>query len=159
MMLVKNAVKLIAAMGICLAVGVLGGWGTASSVKTWYGILRQPVFTPPDWIFAPVWTALYILMGISLFLMIKDPPGQDTRRALQYFGIQLAANAMWPFLFFGLRSPLYGLLDIVLLWGFIFCTIKYSFKVSKPAAYLLIPYIAWVSFALILNCSIYLLNR
>ena len=133
----------------------IGGFFTASSVSTWYVELVKPSFNPPSWIFGPVWTLLYLLMGISLYLVwIK----KSDKNAFILFGTQLVLNALWSILFFGLNAPLYAFIEIILLWGFIFATIFYFYKIDKVSAYLLLPYILWVSFAAILNLAIFILN-
>ena len=133
----------------------IGGLFTASSVSTWYVELNKPVFNPPSWIFGPVWTLLYLLIGISLYLVwIK----KDDVRAFFVFGIQLFLNALWSILFFGLKLPLYAFIEIILLWIAILMTIIYFYRINKTSAYLLVPYILWVSFAAVLNFSIFILN-
>jgi tryptophan-rich sensory protein len=130
---------------------------TTSSIPTWYASLIKPSFNPPNWIFGPVWTTLYLLMGISLYLVwIRG--AKKNRTALIWFGSQLALNSIWSILFFGLKSPLSAFIEIIFLWITILITIIYFYKTSKPAAYLLIPYILWVSFAAVLNISIVILN-
>jgi tryptophan-rich sensory protein len=119
----------------------------------------KPAFNPPSWVFAPAWTTLYILMGIALFLVIMEGrKGSDVRIPLVLFGIQLVLNAIWSFAFFGLESPLAGVIVILLLWVFIAATMVTFYPVRKLATVLLIPYILWVSFASVLNYSIYILN-
>lgn len=144
---------------ICLFAGFIGSIFTAPSIPTWYTSLKKPFFTPPDWLFAPVWTALFVLMGISLFLVwrrgVKD---HRVKPALAVFAVQLILNILWSVLFFGLRSPLAGLIDISILWIAILVTILSFMKISKTAGLLLIPYILWVSLAAALNFSIWRLN-
>lgn len=144
---------------ICLFAGFTGSIFTAPSIPTWYASLKKPAFTPPDWLFAPVWTALFVLMGISLFLVwrrgVKD---RRVKAALAVFAVQLILNVLWSVLFFGLRSPLAGLIDISILWIAILVTILSFMKISKTAGLLLIPYILWVSLAAALNFSIWRLN-
>jgi tryptophan-rich sensory protein len=153
--------KLIVSLAVPLLVGFLGSlFTTADSLNNWYANLNKPPFNPPDWIFAPVWTTLYILMGIAAFLVWqKGLDNKPVRLALILFVIQLALNALWSPLFFGLRSPMFGLIDIVLLLSAIVLTIFYFFKISLWPALLLIPYFVWVFFATVLNTSIYILNR
>jgi tryptophan-rich sensory protein len=136
--------------------GLIGSVFTSSSVSTWYTTLVKPSFNPPGWVFGPVWTTLYILMGISLYLIWTNK--KRTNIALWMYGIQLVLNALWSFLFFGLRNPLAAFIEIIILWIAIVATIIYFYKISKPAAYLLIPYILWVSFAAVLNYSLFVLN-
>ena len=153
-------IKLIVCVLLCLSAGGIGSAFTASAIPEWYVTLHKPFFSPPNGVFAPVWTLLYILMGIAAALVWKkgfrDP---QVRTALVVFLIQLMLNTVWSFLFFGLRSPLYGLIDILFLWAMILVTIAQFSKVSIPAALLLIPYILWVTFASGLNLGIFLLNR
>lgn len=139
--------------------GLIGSLFTAPSVDTWYTTLQKPSFTPPGWLFAPVWTVLYILMGISVFLVwLKGWKSSLARRALGIFFIQLILNAVWSVLFFGLKLPLVAFGEIVLLWGTIGMMIFNFHKVSRWAAYLQIPYILWVTFAAVLNFSLWTLN-
>jgi translocator protein len=146
-----------ASIGVCQFAGIVGSLFTASTVSSWYPTLIKPNFSPPAWLFAPVWVLLYFLMGISLYLIWQNK-AKDNKKSLIIFGIQLILNAFWSFLFFGLKSPLYGLIDILLLLAAIIFTIAFSFKISYYAAILLIPYLAWVCFATILNYSIMSLN-
>lgn len=144
--------KLIFSIGICLGAGILGSFFTFSAIPTWYQTLNKPSFSPPNWIFGPVWTVLYILMGISLFLVWQK------KKVPTIFWVQLTLNAFWSIVFFGLRNPLLALVDIAALWIAIVLTIKAFNKINKLAAQLLYPYLAWVSFATILNLAIVLLN-
>lgn len=137
--------------------GAIGALYTAETRETWYRELTLPGFSPPDWVFGPVWTTLYILMGIAAFLIWRRGLRQ-VWPAMLLFVIQLALNALWPFLFFGLRSPLAGLSGIIALWGVLLATVIAFWSVSRAAGALLIPYLAWVSYALILNYSIWRLN-
>lgn len=151
--------KLIFSIFICLFAGFIGSFFTSPAIPTWYATLQKPSFTPPNWIFFPVWTSLFIMMGISLFLVWqKGREDQKVKTALYVFAVQLVLNALWSAAFFGLRSPLAGLLEIIILWILILATILSFMKISRTAAYLLIPYILWVSFAAILNFSIWRLN-
>ena len=139
--------------------GLIGSIFTRDSISTWYSSLIKPSFNPPNWLFGPVWIMLYILMGISAYLIYKEGfKKKEVRLALGIFGIQLALNTLWSVIFFGLKSPFYAFIEIILLWAAIIFTISKFYRISKPAAYLLIPYILWVSFAAVLNISIFLLN-
>lgn len=149
--------KFAASIGVCQFAGIIGSIFTASTVSSWYPTLIKPNFYPPAWLFGPVWVLLYFLMGISLYLIWQNK-AKDNKKSLIIFGIQLTLNIFWSFLFFGLKSPLYGLIDILLLLAAIILTIAFSFKISSYAAILLIPYLAWVFFATILNYSIMSLN-
>jgi benzodiazapine receptor len=151
--------KGIAAVAICEATGVLGSFFTSPQIATWYQTLRFPSFAPPSWVFAPVWITLYFLMGVALFLILKEgQSGVPVQGAVLVFAVQLALNALWSYLFFGLQSPLFGLVEIIILWAAILFTIREFYRISRPAAYLLLPYIIWVSIAAVLNYSIWVLN-
>ena len=142
-----------------LAVGSLSGLATASSIETWYATLEKPSFNPPNWIFGPVWTLLYVLMGIAAGMVwnARHDQGQ-VRSALRLYIIQLALNATWSLVFFSLRSPAGAVVNIVLLLIAIVLCIR-AFRVVRPrAASLLYPYLAWVSFATVLNASVAMLN-
>lgn len=147
----------------CLAIGYFSGMATQSSIKTWFPTLIKPSFNPPNWVFAPVWSMLYIMMGIAAgFVWNRMEASKDkelVKKSLIFFAIQLGLNALWSVLFFGLRNPMLALIEIVLLWLMIYETyIKFS-KIDKIAGYLFLPYLAWVSFATILNASIWWLNK
>lgn len=155
----KNPVKLLFCIAGCEAVGIAGGFFTASSIPLWYQYLNKPFFSPPNWIFGPVWTALYFLMGVSVYLVwTKSPVKKEAKKALNYFLIQLGLNFLWSIVFFNLRSPMLAFLVILALLYFIYKSCESFSKISKPAGQLLIPYLAWVSFASILNLSIIILN-
>jgi benzodiazapine receptor len=152
--------RLVISIVLCQSAGVIGSIFTARSVSTWYPTLRRPFFNPPSWVFGPVWITLYLLMGISLFLVWRKGVGTaQVRVAIVAFAVQLILNAAWSGAFFGLRSPLAGLIVILLLWVAISVTMVLFRQISALASLILIPYIAWVSFAAILNASIYALNR
>jgi benzodiazapine receptor len=153
----KNYLKLIACILLCEAVGFLGSIFTFSSIPTWYAALVKPSFSPPSWIFGPVWTVLYALMGISLYLIWMKGYSKHKSAVLIFF-IQLALNFIWTPAFFGLHQLLLALIIIILLWIEIFITIRKFYRISKTAAYLLIPYLLWVSFATALNFAILILN-
>ena len=153
-------IKLIISVAVCLAIGFFGSIATMPSIPTWYAGLQKPAFNPPVWIFGPVWTALFIMMGIAAFLVWdKGIEDNNVKIALAIFGCQLALNLLWSVLFFGIHSPLLAFIDIIFLWLAIVWTIVRFYGISRPASYLLVPYILWVSFASILNFSIFLLNR
>jgi len=151
--------KLAASILFCIVLGSLGSLVTITGPGSWYAALAKPFFTPPGWIFAPVWITLFILMGIALAL-IWDAGTQrrEVQMALGVFGIQFLLNILWSFLFFGLRSPFMGLVDIVFLWILIAITIGLFYRIRASAAYFLIPYIAWVTIAMALNGAIYFMN-
>jgi translocator protein len=151
--------KLFIAVVFCELAGIAATPITITSINTWYRALNKPSFSPPNWVFGPVWTVLYLLMGISAFLIWeKGLNKKEVRVALIYFLIQLICNFLWSLLFFGFYSPLIALIDIFVLWVAISLTIIKFHSISKPAAYLLIPYLLWVSFAAVLNLSIVVLN-
>ena len=153
-----DILKLVASVILCQLAGFLGSLFTTPAVPTWYKTLNKPFFTPPNWIFSPVWISLFILMGISLFFVWRRPDHPRFKPALFFFFVQLILNVLWSVAFFGLRSPLLGLMDIVLLWIGILLTIQNFSKVSKFAGVLLLPYLLWVSFAALLNFSLWVLN-
>lgn len=146
---------------ICLAVGYLSGMVTRASITTWYPTLVKPSFNPPNWIFAPVWTSLYVMMGVAAGLIWNQITTQKAAvtKALQIFAIQLVLNALWSYLFFGLHNLMLATIEVVLLWLMIFETYSQFAKINKTASYLMLPYLAWVSFASVLTASIWWLNR
>ena len=146
---------------ICLAVGYLSGMVTRTSITTWYATLVKPSFNPPNWIFAPVWTSLYVMMGIAAGLIWNQIPSQKeaVTKALQFFAIQLVLNALWSYLFFGMYNLMLATIEVVLLWLMIFETYSQFAKINKTASYLMLPYLAWVSFASVLTASIWWLNN
>jgi tryptophan-rich sensory protein len=156
-----NWLKIVIAVAICLTVGYFSSISTRSSVQVWFPTIEKPFFNPPPWVFAPVWTILYIMMGIAFGIIWNkyQKNNADSKNALLFFGFQLALNALWSFLFFGLRNPLLAFIEIILLWLVIYETIKSFKKIDVLAAKLLYPYLAWVSFATLLNASIWYLNR
>ncbi len=158
-MSLKKLGQLIIAIGACEFAGAVGSLFTFNAISGWYSTLQKPVLNPPSWIFAPVWTTLYALMGISAFLVYqKGWQRKEVKRALGIFGIQLFLNVIWSIIFFGLHLSGLALIDIVLLWIAILITIIAFTKISKPAAWLLLPYLVWVSFATYLNFAIFYLN-
>lgn len=151
----KKGWKLVISLVLPFIASLIGSLFTSNSISTWYVNLVKPSFNPPNWIFGPVWTLLYFLMGLSLyFVWIK----KYDFKTFRIFGIQLFLNTLWSILFFGLQKPLYAFIEIILLWVAILLTIISFYKIDKKAAYLLIPYILWVSFAAILNLAIFILN-
>ncbi len=156
---IRSYPKLAAAVLFCLIAGSLGSLVTITGPGSWYATLQKPFFAPPNWVFAPVWITLFILMGIALCLVWESgTEKRDVQVALGIFGVQFILNVIWSFLFFGLRSPLLGFMDIILLWVMIVVTIRAFYRVKKSAAYFLIPYIAWVTLASALNGAIYFMN-
>ena len=155
----KRIVYITISVAVCLLIGFLSSIATQSSVNDWYTTLNKPSFTPPNELFAPVWTALYILMGISAGIVwSKGYHHIWVKTALYHFVFQLLFNALWSIVFFGLKNPLLGLIVILVLLTLIMLTIKWFRIISKPAAYLLIPYVLWVGFAAALNYKIWELN-
>jgi benzodiazapine receptor len=151
--------KLIVSILVCQAAGIIGSLVTTANIPTWYASLNKPFFTPPNWLFGPVWITLYTLMGISLFLIIRDGWHQpEKRRGLYFFGAQLFLNSLWSILFFGLQSPLLGVMGIIPMWILILLTILEFRKTNRTAAWLLVPYICWVTIATALNIGVWLLN-
>ena len=153
-----DILKLVASVILCQIAGFLGSLFTTPAIPTWYAALKKPFFTPPNWIFSSVWISLFILMGISLFFVWRRQGHPQFKKALTFFFVQLTLNVLWSLAFFGLRLPLLGLMDIILLWIAILLTIQNFLKVSKFAGVLLIPYLLWVGFAALLNFSLWILN-
>lgn len=155
----KYISKLVISIIFCQAAGFIGSIFTTPSITTWYATLQKPPFTPPNWLFAPAWITLYLLMGISASLVWhKGLENRPVGTALIIFLAQLILNTLWSIVFFGLESPLYGLIVIAVLWIMILLTILKFFRISAPAGALLLPYIGWVSFAAILNAALFILN-
>jgi translocator protein len=155
----NNTVKFIIAITIPLAVGFTSGFFTITGVGSWYQTIQRPSWNPPNWIFGPVWTTLYIIMGVALFLIWKaDVDIKIKNQAILLFTIQLVLNFFWSFIFFNQQQPGWAFAEIVVLWIFILLTIFAFAKINKTAAWLLVPYISWVSFASILNYTIWRLN-
>lgn len=151
--------KFIISLLLPLAVGGISGFFTVKAIPGWYAQLNKPWFNPPNWIFSPVWTSLYIMMGIALWLVWKsDAPQKLKQRAIYLFAAQLVLNFFWSLIFFNLHQIGWALVEIVAMWATILLTIFAFAKVNKLAAWLLVPYISWVSFATILNYSIWQLN-
>jgi len=156
---VRDIAKLLISVLACQCAGFIGSIFTTPSIPTWYATLQKPPFTPPSWLFAPAWITLYLLMGISSFIIWRKGINNGrVREALIVFLIQLILNSLWSIVFFGLKSPLYGVVVIVALWIAILFTMFKFFKLSTAAGGLLLPYILWVSFAAVLNISIWILN-
>jgi tryptophan-rich sensory protein len=155
----NKTLKLFIAIIVCELAGIVGSVFTASAIPTWYATLAKPALNPPGWLFGPVWTTLYALMGIALFLVWKNGLAhKGVRWSLSIFGLQLFLNATWSIVFFGLQSPAWAFANIIALWVAIVWTMILFYRLSRPAMWLLVPYIAWVSFAGYLNYSIWILN-
>ena len=153
--------RILAVVVTCLAIGYFSGIVTRSSIDTWYPTLIKPSFNPPNWVFAPAWSLLYLLMGVAAGLVWDriEYEKEVVKNALVFFAIQLALNALWSYLFFGLMNPLLALIEIFVLWLMIYETLLKFIKINKVAGYLLVPYLLWVSFATILNASIWWFNK
>ena len=155
----NNIIKLILSIIICEGAGIFGSIFTTKSVGGWYSTINKPSFNPPGWIFGPVWILLYLLMGISVFIIWSKFNDHNLfKSAIVIFSIQLLLNVFWSFLFFGQKSPLLAFIEIIFLWIAILITIIVFYKLNHLSSYLLIPYILWVSFAAFLNYSIWRLN-
>lgn len=152
-------IGLAVSIGICFLAGALGGVATSSSVANWYTQINKPPWNPPGWIFGPVWTALYLMMGISSWLVWKNSSFQEVKFALVWFAFHLLLNVLWSIVFFGLRQPGWAFVEIIALWISIGVSITLFYRYSKPAAGLLVPYWLWVSFAAFLNYTIWSMNR
>lgn len=155
---ISNTQKLIISIVATVGIGSLGGIFTIAEIPNWYAGLNKPSFNPPNWLFGPVWTSLYTMMGIAFYLIWKQPATDTRKKAIQIFIIQFVLNFFWSIIFFSLHSIGAALIEIIVMWIFILLTIIQFSKLSKPAAWLLVPYIAWVSFATLLTASIWKLN-
>jgi len=157
----KNVVRLIVACAVSLGAGLIGSLVTiGGGPQLWYATLAKPFFTPPNWVFSPVWTVLYLLMGIAAFLVWrKGLVSAGVKTALAWFLVQLSLNALWTPVFFGLHRIGPALVVIVLLWAAIVATMRRFLRISRLAGVLLVPYLLWVSFAAVLNASLWHLNR
>ncbi len=153
--------RILVVVVTCLAIGYFSGMVTRSAIITWYPTLVKPSFNPPNWIFAPVWSMLYITMGVAAGLVWNriDHEKEAVKNALICFAVQLGLNALWSYLFFGLKNPLLAGVEIIVLWLMIYETYTKFAKINSIAGYLLLPYLLWVSFAMVLNGSIWWLNR
>lgn len=156
----KKLFAFVVAVGLPLAAGFVGSYFTMPAVAGWYATLLRPELSPPNWVFGPVWTTLYILMGIASFLVWQKRAhyGHRARQALKVYGFQLGLNVLWSVLFFGLQSPGLALVCVAALWLAIVWTMLLFYRLSRASALLLLPYLAWVSFASYLNYMIYMLN-
>ena len=154
----RSIATLVLAVLLCLSIGMLGSIATTTSIGTWYPQIEKPVWTPPAVVFGPAWTVLYVLMGVSLWMVWRDGAGRPRLNAMALFAVQLLLNAAWSFIFFGMRSPGWALLEIVLLWVAIAATIAAFARIRPWAAALLVPYLLWVTFAAALNLAIWRLN-
>ncbi|MFA5392481.1 MAG: TspO/MBR family protein [Candidatus Paceibacterota bacterium] len=154
----KFIFPLLVSILIALSAGFIGSFFTAPSISSWYAFINKPSFSPPNWLFAPAWILLYILMAIAAFLVWKKRDNLKTKQALIFYGIQLILNALWSIIFFGMKNPGLAFLEIIILWLFILITLIKFYKINKVAGLLFVPYFLWVSFASILNFAVWMLN-
>lgn len=154
----NSILKLTLSLAMPLLVGAIAGIATAKAIPTWYATLNRPSFNPPNWLFGPVWTTLYIILGITLYLVWTQPPGKERDMAMVAFVVQLALNFGWSFIFFYYRQLGFALMEIVVLWLCILAMILLFYRVRPLAAYLNIPYLMWVTFATVLNAAYFRLN-
>jgi len=157
----QKIIRIAVVLTTCLLVGYFSGMVTRDSITTWYPTLVKPSFNPPNWVFAPVWTILYIMMGVAggmVWNRLEQEP-ENVKKAFTFFIIQLALNAAWSVIFFYFHNPFLALIEVILFWLLIFETHIQFKKIDKTAGLLFIPYLAWVSFATVLNASIWWLNR
>lgn len=150
--------RLAASLVICQMAGIIGSIFTAPAIPEWYASLEKPAFNPPGWVFSPVWILLYLLMGLTLYILWQHWPKREAKSAILFFGVQLGLNSLWSVIFFGLESPLAAFIEIILLWIFVLLTMIKTVRISRTAVYLLLPYILWVSFAAVLNFFLWRLN-
>ena len=154
----RNIIGLVFWCGICLGIGGLGAWATTPEIPGWYRTLVKPSWNPPDWVFGPVWTTLYVMMGGAAWLIWNRGGVRQQRRALGLFAVQLALNAAWSWIFFNRHWLGWAAVEIVCLWIAIAVTTWAFFHRSRAAGWLMMPYLAWVSFAVALNIAIWQLN-
>jgi benzodiazapine receptor len=154
----KNTVPLVFFLTVCLGVSAVGGWITQTSVNDWYQTLAKPPMNPPDWVFAPMWITLYVMMAVAGWRVWLRSANNIRRMAMVAFAVQLMLNLIWSFIFFGAQSPGFAAIEIVLLWISILITLLMFWRIDGFAGWLMSPYIVWVSFAIYLNISIVLLN-
>ena len=155
----SNIFKLVICLVLTIGLGGAGGFFTVKEIASWYVTLHKPNFNPPNYLFGPAWSVLYVLMGISLYIIWKQPPSAQRKQAITIFLIQFTLNIIWSFIFFNQHQILWALADIIAMWLLILLTIFSFAKLNKTAAWLLVPYISWVSFATLLNAAIWMLNN
>jgi len=156
-MKIKKPWHLAASILICELAGIIGSVFTFSAIPTWYATLAKPMFSPPNWVFGPVWTILYALMGVAAY-MVWEKGGKHEPRAMKAFGLQLFLNAIWTPVFFGLKDLFAAFVIIALMWAAIVVTMVLFWRVDRKASLLLSPYLAWVTFAAILNYGLAMMN-
>ncbi len=154
----NKIIKLILLVLVCEGIGILGSIFTVSAIPTWYAGLNKPFFSPPNFVFGPVWTTLYFLMALALFLVLEQKLKKDRQKIIFLFSLQLFLNFIWSFIFFGAQNPALAFVNIIALWASIAILIYKFWQHSKVASLLLTPYLAWVSFASVLNLFIIILN-
>ena len=154
----NNTLKAVLSISLCFVLGSSGGLLTINEIPGWYAALQKPSFNPPNWLFGPVWTALYIMMGVAFYLVWRNPPSAGRKKALSAFLVQFALNCAWTPVFFAMHQLGAALVVIVLMWLAILRTIFLFAPFSKTGSWLLVPYISWVSFATLLNAAIWWLN-
>jgi len=154
----KHLFPLLISILLALSAGFIGSFFTTPSISSWYAFINKPSFSPPNWLFAPVWTLLYILMSIAAFLIWQKRDNPKAKQALRFYGTQLILNALWSIIFFGMHNPGLAFLEIIFLWSFILITLIKFYQINKIAGLLFIPYLLWVSFALILNLFVWMIN-
>ena len=154
----KHLFPLLISILLALSAGFIGSFFTTPSIASWYAFINKPSFSPPNWLFAPVWTLLYILMSIAAFLIWQKRDNPKAKQALRFYGTQLILNALWSIIFFGMHNPGLAFLEIIFLWSFILITLIKFYQINKIAGLLFIPYLLWVSFALILNLFVWMIN-
>ena len=158
-MKIKKITSFFLSVFICFLAGGVGSYFTFPEIKTWYVALQKPFFNPPNWVFGPVWSLLYLMMAVSLYLVWETKSKKNEKQqGLYFFFIQLVLNSLWSIVFFGLHSPFFSLIIIISLWSMILFTLLNFMKINKTAGWLLVPYLAWVSFATVLNFSVVILN-
>ncbi len=156
--MMKNLFKLIASILIAQGAGVIGSLFTIQNIPTWYATLNKPSFSPPNYLFGPVWITLYFLIGISFFLVWKKQGEMSIKIPVIVFSVQMVLNAAWSIIFFGMKNPMFAFFEIVVLWVFIVLCMVTFYSVSRTATWLLVPYLLWVSFASVLNFKVWMLN-
>lgn len=154
----RRFLKFLVCLALPLLTGYIGSLMTSPAIDGWYVAIAKPFFTPPNWLFAPVWTLLFILMGLALFYVADVKQNQATERAIFIFAIQLCLNLAWSFFFFSWQELGYAFAEIIVLWLMILINTIMFYNIKKMAGYLLVPYLLWVSFAVILNFNIWLIN-
>jgi benzodiazapine receptor len=154
----RHAIGLVVSMAICFGAAGLGSLFTTPSIENWYVTLRKPPWTPPNWVFGPVWTVLYLGMAIAAWLVWRKAGVSGGKLALTFFALQLALNVCWSAIFFGAHMPGYAFAEIVLLWLLIMATVVAFWSVSRAAGWMMVPYLLWVAFAGVLNYAIWRLN-